>query len=212
MRAVVGCAFAIGLLASNDAAACSCRLPTAEALLASSASVFTGVALQSRPAGPREAVTTFRVTVGYKGVRRGQIVRVHHRSGPSASCGLRFEIGTAHPVAASRNDAGPRPDRHRLRDRGHAFGCRRRTAAAVVATGLRCAGLARGDACGRFTAACAGPAYGGPSLSNGIKAISAASARTGMMSSGLTIAPPSPSPRMRQQQFRHVPAPPRKRP
>jgi hypothetical protein len=69
--------------------------------------VFTGVALQSRPAGPREAVTTFRVTVGYKGVRRGQIVRVHHRSGPSASCGLRFEIGTAHPVAASRNDAGP---------------------------------------------------------------------------------------------------------
>lgn len=82
--------------------ACSCRLPSADQILERSASIFTGVALKTRPAAGREAITTFRVIAGYKRVKRGQVVSIRHRSGPSASCGIRFEQGQRHLVATGR--------------------------------------------------------------------------------------------------------------
>jgi hypothetical protein len=99
-------ALAIGLLAGDSALACSCRLPTADELLQRSAAIFTGTALQTRTVGGREGVTAFRVVTGYKGAKRGQLIRVHHRIGHSASCGVRFDPGKRHTLALQRDDDG----------------------------------------------------------------------------------------------------------
>jgi len=51
-------------------------------------------------------VTTFQVVNGYKGVSGGQPVRIRHRSGSSASCGVRFEAGKTYTVSAYREEIG----------------------------------------------------------------------------------------------------------
>jgi len=106
MRVVTALALAIWLLPGNGALACSCRQPTADELLSSSAAIFTGVAQQSRPATQGEAVTTFRVVDGYKGVVPGQSVSVRHTSGSSASCGVRFESGQTYTLTTYREEIG----------------------------------------------------------------------------------------------------------
>jgi hypothetical protein len=91
----------------STAHACSCaRNPTASGLLESSAAVFTGVAQASAPAGRDVSVTTFRVTEAFKGILGGQVVRVRHPSGSSASCGVQFESGKAHTLAVNRDASG----------------------------------------------------------------------------------------------------------
>jgi hypothetical protein len=87
--------------------ACSCgRTPTAEAILARSAAVFTGVAL-ANIAGPNgQSVTTFRVSETFKGPASGTIVRVLHRSGPSPSCGVNFQPGETYTLSAGRDPSG----------------------------------------------------------------------------------------------------------
>jgi hypothetical protein len=104
MRILV--ALAICLIPANGALACSCKQPTADTLLASSAAIFTGVVLESRPATQGEAVTDFQVVAGYKGVARGQTISVRHRSGLSASCGVKFESGRRYTLTSYREDVG----------------------------------------------------------------------------------------------------------
>jgi hypothetical protein len=91
----------------GSAFACSCaRNPTAEGLLQDSAAVFTAVAQGSRPVAPGVSITTFRVTEGFKGPAAGTTVRVGHRSGSSASCGVQFESGKAHTLAVGSGQSG----------------------------------------------------------------------------------------------------------
>ena len=87
---------------SSPALACSCaRNPTAQGILASATIVFTGVVERSEtPDGRGRAVTTFKVTESFKGVRLGASVQVSHFNGPSASCGVEFEPGETHTLAA----------------------------------------------------------------------------------------------------------------
>ena len=93
---------------ASSALACSCaRNPTAEGLLQDAAAVFTGIAQESTAAGPGMSMTTFRVTEGFKGAEAGATVRVRHRSGPSASCGVRFARGTSYTLAAYSGGSEP---------------------------------------------------------------------------------------------------------
>lgn len=92
-------------LAPTAALACSCAPPTVETLM-QSAAIFTGVATESSPATQGESITTFSVVEGLKGVRTGELVRVRHRSGPSASCGVRFAIGQTHTLSTYREEVG----------------------------------------------------------------------------------------------------------
>jgi hypothetical protein len=92
-------------LTPATAFACSCAQPTAEGLL-QSAAVFTGVATASVAATQGESITTFTVVEGFKGVRAGELVRVRHRSGSSASCGVQFAIGATHTLSTYREDVG----------------------------------------------------------------------------------------------------------
>jgi hypothetical protein len=101
-----GLALALGLLPGSGALACSCAQPTAEELMRSAAAIFTGVAQRSEPATQGEAVTTFEVIEGYKGVVPGALVRVRHASGSSASCGVRFAIGERHTLTTYREEVG----------------------------------------------------------------------------------------------------------
>ncbi len=90
---------------AGAAYACSCAPdPTAEGLLQDSAAVFTGVAQGSTQVAPGVSVTTFRVTESFKGVAAGTTVRVRHRSGSSASCGVKFAPDTSYTLAAGRGD------------------------------------------------------------------------------------------------------------
>ena len=82
------------------AAACSCRSRSPADIAASSQAIFTGVALRSEAAGPGQSLTTFRVIEGIKGAQTGREIRVRHRSGSSASCGVVFAIGQDHALAA----------------------------------------------------------------------------------------------------------------
>jgi hypothetical protein len=93
-------------LASIAAFACSCAPPTAEGLMQSAPAVFTGLASQSVPATQGESITTFTVVEGFKGVRAGELVRVRHRSGSSASCGVQFAIGATHTLSTYREEVG----------------------------------------------------------------------------------------------------------
>ena len=95
------------IAATGSARACSCgRNPMAAGLLESSAAVFTGVAQSTVAVEPGISMTTFKVTEGFKGVRTGRLVRVRHRSGSSASCGIRFALGEAHTLSAGGGAAG----------------------------------------------------------------------------------------------------------
>ena len=88
--------------------ACSCaRNPTAEGLLQDAAAIFTGVVQDSRSVAPGVSVTTFRVTEAFKGADQGAIVRVRHRSGSSASCGVQFARGTSYTLAAHAGGSEP---------------------------------------------------------------------------------------------------------
>jgi len=93
--------------ASADLArACSCaRNPTADDIYARHAAVFTGTVRAIQTIAPGQSVTTFVVSEPFKGVQRGEIVNVHHRSGASASCGVDFDYGKGYTLAASRDGA-----------------------------------------------------------------------------------------------------------
>jgi hypothetical protein len=93
-------------LASTVALACSCAPPTAESLMQSAPAVFTGVATTSVAATQGESITTFTVVEGFKGLRAGELVRVRHRSGSSASCGVQFAIGATHTLSTYREEVG----------------------------------------------------------------------------------------------------------
>lgn len=90
-----------------DVEACSCpRQPTADDIIERAAAVFTGVAEHSEPSGPARSITTFRVIESFKGVAVGASVRIEHRSGSSASCGVKFSVGQTHTLAAYPTEAG----------------------------------------------------------------------------------------------------------
>ena len=92
------------LLATLPAFGCSCaRNPTASGLLGQSAAVFTGTVEQSTPLPGDHSATTFRVTESFKGPRAGGTVRVVHRSGSSASCGVKFITGRSYTIAVQRD-------------------------------------------------------------------------------------------------------------
>jgi hypothetical protein len=107
MRAAAGFTIALaGWLSGGSALACSCHFPTADELLRSSAAIFTGTAKESVPATQGESVTLFQVVNGYKGVASGQPVRIRHKSGSSASCGVKFEAGQSYTVSTYREEIG----------------------------------------------------------------------------------------------------------
>jgi len=84
------------------ARACKCAPnPTADAILASAASVFTGTVRAVETIAPGQSVTTFVVREPFKGAPRGAVVNVHHVSGPAASCGVTFAYGESYTIAAS---------------------------------------------------------------------------------------------------------------
>ena len=72
----------------------------------SAPAIFTGVATESVPATQGESITTFVVLEGFKGVQAGETVRIRHRSGPSASCGVQFATGEAHTLSTFREEIG----------------------------------------------------------------------------------------------------------
>jgi hypothetical protein len=94
------------ILLADPALACSCaRNPTAEKILEGATAVFTGTVRQSVPATPGHSMTTFTVTESFKGVRAGSTVRVVHRSGSSASCGVKFAPGETRTLAAHGSES-----------------------------------------------------------------------------------------------------------
>jgi hypothetical protein len=96
-------AFAALLAAVIPALACSCaRNPTAAGILASADAVFTAIVVHSEPAGKNISITTFRIVEAFKGPAAGSTVEVRHRSGPSASCGVKFAVGRSYTLAAHR--------------------------------------------------------------------------------------------------------------
>jgi hypothetical protein len=103
-RASSRCAASLVLLLwlSIDALACSCGRPTVDRFLEYTVTIFTGVAQGSEPAERGRAITTFRVTRGYKGAKRGEIIRIHHRTFRPGNCGKTFESGKTYTVPASR--------------------------------------------------------------------------------------------------------------
>jgi hypothetical protein len=93
----------VASLTPISALACSCaRNPTAEGLLASHASIFTGTVRAVQTIAPGQSVTTFVVSEPFKGAQRGEIVNIYHRSGSSAACGVTFDYGGTYTLAASR--------------------------------------------------------------------------------------------------------------
>jgi hypothetical protein len=95
------------MASAAPADACSCaRNPTAEALLQDYAVVFTGVVRGTTTVSSGRSVTTFEVTESFKGTAQGQTVRVRHRSGSSASCGIKFTAGATYTLAAFTGDGG----------------------------------------------------------------------------------------------------------
>ena len=96
----------MGLLvtaSAGPAATCSCAFLPAEQIM-ERAAVFTGFAMATSPAKPGYSITTFRVTESFKGARTGSTIRILHRSGLSASCGVRFEGGKSHTLFAQSVD------------------------------------------------------------------------------------------------------------
>jgi hypothetical protein len=92
----------------DTAMACSCaRNPTADSILQEASAVFTGTAQQSAPAGPGYSVTTFTVTESFKGAPAGATVRIIHRSGSSAACGVKFSPGQTYTLAAGQIETDP---------------------------------------------------------------------------------------------------------
>jgi len=91
---------------TSNAKACSCRQPIAKNILASSAVVFTGSVRKTKPVAANVHATTFVVTENFKGGRRGAVLTIRHRSGPSASCGVRFVLGRSYTVRATGRSKG----------------------------------------------------------------------------------------------------------
>lgn len=85
---------------SSSALACSCaRRPSAEKILAQAPVVFTGNVLSSKSITPHTVITTFKIMETFKGVEKGQIVRVHHKIGSSTTCAVNFEIGKQYTLS-----------------------------------------------------------------------------------------------------------------
>lgn len=92
---------------TDTARACSCaRNPTAEGILEGAAAVFTGTVQTSVPIAPGRSVTTFTVVESFKGAPAGTTVRVEHRSGSSASCGVKFSPGRTYTLSAHDSESG----------------------------------------------------------------------------------------------------------
>ena len=100
----LGIVCGLQLFAHRPALACSCASgsPTAQSLLSSATAIFTGVARRSRAARAGESITVFEVTESFKGTAAGQMIEIHHRSGPSPACGVEFLEGESHTLAAYR--------------------------------------------------------------------------------------------------------------
>ena len=106
---------ALLLTSTHLAAACSCsRNPTAKGILASASVVFTGIARGSEPlivddaaaSGRNYSITQFEVVESFKGAEVGSTIAVRHRSGRSASCGVKFERDRTYTLAAHRGNTG----------------------------------------------------------------------------------------------------------
>lgn len=107
---------AVLLLASTHlAAACSCpRTPTAKGILANASVVFTGIARGSEPitvddtaaSGQNYSITQFEIVEAFKGAEVGTTITIRHRSGRSASCGVKFEPDRTYTLAAHRGKLG----------------------------------------------------------------------------------------------------------
>ncbi len=69
--------------------------------------MFTGVAKESAIVAAGRSVTTFTVIEPFKGAAAGATLRVLHRSGSSASCGVKFLPGQTYTLAAHHSDADP---------------------------------------------------------------------------------------------------------
>ncbi len=110
MKLTFAAIVAVGWLALADTvSACQCRPTrglTAVQVLADADVLFTGTAIKSvaGKTGERSsyAVTTFRVTEAFKGAKAGQLIKVGHNSGSTASCGVQFEIGEPHTLGPTR--------------------------------------------------------------------------------------------------------------
>lgn len=98
--------FALAVVLPARAEACSCaRNPTGAGILGQAAAVFTGTVQESTALPGDRSATTFRVTESFKGPPAGNTVRVVHRSGSSASCGVKFSAGKSYTIAAQRDGA-----------------------------------------------------------------------------------------------------------
>ena len=101
-------AFCAATISAGPALACSCAPnPTAKRILDQSAAVFTGVAQENLRVPPDRSITTFRIVEPFKGTSAGDVVRVLHRSGSSASCGVKFTPGASYTLAAYRTETSP---------------------------------------------------------------------------------------------------------
>lgn len=92
------------ILPLDSALACQCkgRDHSPSAILASADVLFYGVAVSEQPGNQAPSVvTTFKVVNGFKGIKPGKTVKVAHRKGRPASCGIVFEIGSSYLVRAS---------------------------------------------------------------------------------------------------------------
>lgn len=98
----------LSVMLAQSAMACSCgRRPTAEQILARATAVFTGIAQHNVPVAHQRTITAFKVIEAFKGTAAGARLRVVHRSGPSASCGVKFLPGKSYTLAAYRIDQDP---------------------------------------------------------------------------------------------------------
>ncbi len=97
-------AAAIGAILPLDfAAACSCpRQPTAQSIYEHSDAVFTGIARSTVAAERGSSITSFEVVEPFKGTSVKATVTVHHRSGLSASCGVKFTPGATYTLSVRR--------------------------------------------------------------------------------------------------------------
>ena len=90
------------ILTASPALACSCRgKVTADSLLKYSAAVFTGVVYKVRPASSGQSLTTFGIVEAFKGPPAGATIRVLHRSGSTASCGVSFQPGRTYTLSVN---------------------------------------------------------------------------------------------------------------
>ncbi|MFH1345511.1 MAG: hypothetical protein ABIL01_30560 [Pseudomonadota bacterium] len=100
----IAAAAIVAIVPLDFAAACSCaRPPTAQKIYDYSVAVFTGIARSNVAAERGSSITTFEVIESFKGMAAKATVQVHHRSGLSASCGVKFTPGATYTLSVRRS-------------------------------------------------------------------------------------------------------------